>query len=102
MTTVVVLFNLKPGVDPGEYERWARGTDLPIVNGLDSVRRFEVLKANGLLGGQGESPYQYIEVLELESLEGLYADVTTPAIQNVSREFRSFAADPLFIVAAPI
>ncbi|HSN72725.1 MAG TPA: hypothetical protein VLT59_14515 [Steroidobacteraceae bacterium] len=102
MTTIVVLFNLKPGVDPVEYERWARSTDLPIVNGLDSVRRFEVLKASGLLGGQGTSPYQYVEVLELESLEGLYADVATETMQKVASEFRSYADEPVFIVAAPL
>ena len=102
MTTVVVLFNLKPGVDAAAYERWARTTDLPIVNALDSVKRFEVLKASGLLGGQGGSPYQYVEVLELDSLEGLYADVATPTMQKVAGEFRSFADEPVFIVAAPI
>jgi hypothetical protein len=29
MTTVVVLFNLKPDADPRAYEAWARATDLP-------------------------------------------------------------------------
>ena len=34
MQTVVVLFNLKPGVVRAEYEAWARSSDLPVVNGL--------------------------------------------------------------------
>ena len=102
MTTVVVLFNLKPGIEASDYERWARSTDLPIVNALSSVRRFEVLKATGLLGGEGVAPYQYVEVLELESLDGLRADVATPAIQQVAAEFRNFADAPVFVVTEPI
>jgi REDY-like protein HapK len=102
MTTVVVLFNLKPGVDARRYEAWARSTDLPIVNDLASVRRFEVLKASGLLSGNGEAPYAYVEILELESLDGLRADVASERIQQVASEFREFAQDPVFMVTAPI
>ncbi len=32
MTKIVVLFNLKPGVSVEAYERFARDTDLPIVD----------------------------------------------------------------------
>ena len=37
MQTVIVLFNLKPGVDVAQYEAWARDSDLPVVNGLPSA-----------------------------------------------------------------
>lgn len=98
MTTIVVLFNLKPGADPESYERWARATDLPIVTQLPSVREFRVLKAQALLGGQGRPPYAYIEIIELASLEALGKDVATPTMQRVAAEFRQFADEPLFIV----
>ena len=55
MQTVIVLFNLKPGVDREAYETWARSSDLPVVNGLPSVDKFEVLMASGLLIGEGTS-----------------------------------------------
>lgn len=98
MLTVVVLFNLKPGVKAGDYEAWARSTDLPMVNKLPSVRQFRVLRAQGLLGGQGESPYEYVELLELTSLDALGQDVATPAMQKVVSEFAAFADQPQFIV----
>ena len=34
MTTVVVLFNLQEGVEPAEYEEWARTVDIPNVRRL--------------------------------------------------------------------
>jgi hypothetical protein len=97
MAKIIVLFNLKPGVSAADYEAFARQTDLPIVNALPSVRGFEVLKSQGLLGG-GAAPYAYIEILDLHSLEALGADVATAEMQKVAATFRSMADDPRFIV----
>lgn len=102
MLTVVVLFNLKPGVKAGDYEAWARSTDLPIVNKLPSVREFRVLRSRGLLGSDAEAPYQYVEIIEIESVEALFADVGTPIMQRVASEFQAFAADPQFIVTGAL
>lgn len=96
MPTIIVLFNLKAGVDVAAYEHWARTTDLPLVNRLPSVTGFEVLRTTGLLGG-GRAPYQYVEVLRFHDLNGLLEDIGTPAIQQVAAEFQSFADSPLFI-----
>ena len=101
MTTVVVLFNLKPGVDVDRYEAWARATDLPNVNALGSVREFRVLRSQGLMSG-ADAPYQYVELIELESLTGLRADVKSQTMQRVAQEFREFAHAPLFIVTEPL
>ena len=97
MAKIIVLFNLKPGTSVAEYERFARETDLPIVNKLPSVNRFEVLKAQGLLGG-GSSPYAYIEIIDVNSMEKLGADVSSETMQQVAATFRSLADNPIFIV----
>ncbi len=97
MAKIVVLFNLKDGVSVADYEKFARETDLPIVNALASVDKFEVLKATGLLGG-GESPYRYLEILDVNDLTQLGADVSTETMQQVAATFRSMADNPLFIV----
>lgn len=97
MPKIVVLFNLKPGIRVEDYERFARETDLTIVNRLPSVRQFEVLKAQSLLGG-GSSPYQYIEIIDLHSLEQLGQDVASDTMQRVAATFRSMADNPQFIV----
>lgn len=97
MAKIVVLFNLKPGVSAADYETFARETDLPIVNKLPSVRSFEVLKSQGLLGG-GAAPFQYIEIIDLESLEQLGQDVSTETMRKVAATFQSMADNPQFIV----
>lgn len=102
MVTVVVLFNLKSGVDVGEYEAWARSTDLPIVNKLGSIDSFRVFRAKGLLGSDAKSPYQYVEVLEINSLDALGQDLSTPTMQRVAGEFGKFADNPQFIMTEPL
>jgi hypothetical protein len=96
VTTIVVLFNLKPGVDRAAYERWARETDLPIVNGLQSVDGFEVLRTAGLLAG-GAAPYEYVEIIRVNDLPAFGRDVASATVQRVAAEYREFADAPLFI-----
>lgn len=101
MTTIVVLFNLKPGVSVADYERFALEMDIPEVNRLPSVEKFEVLKAQGLMGG-GDAPYAYIEILRLRDAAQLGKDVQSPTMQQVVSTFRSMAENPLFIVTASL
>jgi hypothetical protein len=96
LSTLIVLFNLKSGVDVAAYEHWARTTDLPIVNALPSVDSFEVLRTTGLLGG-GTAPYQYVEVLRFSDPAALMSDIGTATLQAVAAQFQTFADAPLFV-----
>ena len=97
MTTLIVLFNLKDATQRAAYEKWAREVDLPTAGALPSVDKFEVLKASGLLTG-GPSPYEYVEILRINDMAQLGADVGTPTMQAVSAQFQTFADQPLFIL----
>jgi hypothetical protein len=96
--TVIVLFNLKPGASHADYERWARARDLPAVNALDSVERFEVLRSAGLLIGEGKPPYEYIEIIRIRDMDAFGRDVSSAAIQQGAAEFAAFADNPIFIL----
>ena len=96
---IIVLFNLKPGVDVSVYENWARKTDIPGANALASVSNFTVHRATGLFGSDAPSPYQYVEVLDIKGMEPFIADVTTPEFQaTVAAQFGAFADNPQFIL----
>lgn len=95
MTRIIVLLNLKPGKSRADYENWARTTDLPTVNGLASIDKFEVFEATGLLSG-GAAPYDYIEILDVADMDIFSTDVATETMKKVSGEFREWA-DPVFI-----
>ena len=95
---IIVLFNLKPGVSVDAYETWARGTDLPAVNALGSVGNFTVHRATGLFGSDAAAPYAYIEIIDIDTMDGFVADVMDPAFQALAAPFRDFADDPQFIL----
>jgi len=98
MTTIIVLFNLKPGTDVDAYEAWARSTDLPIVNGLESVDGFHVQRATGMLGTDNPPPYQYVEVILVNDMGKFGDEVGTETMRKVAGEFQAFADAPQFIL----
>lgn len=100
MTTIIVLFNLKAGVSIAAYEKFAREHDIPEVNRLPSVERFEVLRSEGLMAG-GTAPYQYIEILRCDPAK-LGGDVQSPVMRKVVATFQSMADNPIFIVTSTL
>lgn len=97
MPRIVALFNLKPGVSVEDYEHWARNTDLPTVNGLDSISNFTAHKTTGLLTG-GDAPYQYVEIIDVKDMQAFGSDLATETMQKVAGEFQGFADNPQFIL----
>lgn len=95
---IIVLMNLKAGVDPTTYEAWARGQDIPGVNALSSVRNFTVHKATGMFGSDAPSPYQYVEVIDIHGMDGFVADISTEEFQKMAAPFQEFADNPQFIL----
>ena len=98
MTTIIVLFNLKPGVERAAYERWARETDLPVVRQLRSVDHFEVLRSAGLLDG-GAAPYQYIEIIRVNDMQAFGRELASETVQRVAAEYSEFTDAPSVIQA---
>ncbi len=100
MTTIIVLFNLKPDADASAYEAWAKSTDLPTVNALSSIDKFSVLKSEGLLMSDATPPYAYIEILQVADMQAFGGDIQTETMAKVAAEFQAFADNPLFILTS--
>jgi hypothetical protein len=102
MTHLIVLFNLKDGVERSEYETWARSTDLPIVRGLDSINSFSIYRASELLGSDEKPPFQYVEVIQIDDMERFGDEVASEAMQKVASEFQEHADGPMFLISESI
>lgn len=100
-TRIIALFNLKKGKRMSDYEAWARANDLPTVNGLPSIRKFEVFKSKGLLMGEGKPSYQYVEIIDIKDMDQFGKDVADARMQKIAAEFGEFA-DVEFIVMKKI
>jgi hypothetical protein len=94
---IIVLFNLKNGVERGAYEEWARTRDIPGARSLPSVEDFQVYRANGVFGSDARPPYEYFEVIDINGLDAFVGDVSSEKVQEVAAEFQQFADNPIFI-----
>jgi hypothetical protein len=90
-TRIIAFFNLKPGVKVADYEAWARAVDLPTVNGLPSIRKFEVFKTLALLGSEAKPPYRYVEIIDVRDMGQFGTDVSTPVMQKIGSDFQGMA-----------
>ncbi len=94
---IVVLFNLHSHTDVLEYEQWARNTDLPTVNALQSIDHFEICRTTGVMGSEASAPFGYIEIIDVGDMTAFGSDVESETMQRVAAEFQSFADNPVFI-----
>ncbi len=101
MATVIVVFNLTDGVEPSAYETWARERDSPTVNALPSIDSFRLLRVTGVLGSDAPAPYQYVEVVEINSMDGFMADIASGNMPAIAAQFQEFADNPTFILTEP-
>ena len=102
MTTIIVLFNLKKNVTQVDYENWAQSTDLPIVRDLNSVENYQIFKSSGLLGSDGPSPIDYIEMITINDRDQFNNDISSEIMTKVATQFQAFADDPKFIVTSAL
>lgn len=100
--TLIVFFNLKDGVKESEYLTWAKETDLPTVNKLSSVDSFEVFKGLSVFGEQKAAPWDFFEVIKIQSEEAFVADIQSDVMTKVIEQFQLFTKDATFISTADI
>lgn len=99
-TRIIVLFNLKPGVAPADYEAWAQARDLPTVRALPSIAGFDVFRSTGTLAGD-KPPYEYVEIIDVADMARFGADVAADPMPAIAAEFGALA-DATFILTEPL
>lgn len=106
MTTtpnLFILYTLKDGVSPQEFEEWVRTTDQPALRSLARVQSFRTYRAERLLMGEGAPSIAYIEAFAIPDLDGFTAeDMGGETVQKVMGEFMGFAEAPQFIVVSEV
>ncbi len=91
MTTMIVLVDLKDGVNPEDYERWVLESYAPAVRDLPSVRDWRNHRVSGLLGSEVAPPHQYVATLDIDDMEQLGRDMADEEMQRRLAELHGFA-----------
>ena len=98
-----ILYTLKDGVTPEQFETWVRTTDQPAMRGLARVQSFRTYRAERLLMGEGAPGVAYIEAFAIPDLDGFTAeDMGGETVQKVMGEFMGFVEAPQFIVVSEV
>jgi hypothetical protein len=74
-----LISTLKAGVDPAEYEKWVRECDYKLVRSMPNYINYEVHRIKGPIQGAESSGWQYIERIEVRSLDQHDRDLASPA-----------------------
>jgi hypothetical protein len=94
---VFFLNRLHDGVDPDEYEAWIRRVDYPVARSQDAITSYTVTRIAGTLSGEGESPYDYLEVIEISDLEAYRALGSLPEFEQLLQEWSQYVAEAMMI-----
>jgi hypothetical protein len=94
---VFFLNKLREGVDPQDYEDWIGRVDYPVARAQGAITAYTVTRIEGTLGEGGESPYDYLEVIEITDLESYRALGSLPEFENLLREWSLYVAEAVMI-----
>jgi hypothetical protein len=103
MPVLFIMTTLKPGVDPDEYQAWLLKHDRPFALSHPNFKSYNVHHVSGPIEGVAGTNWEYVERLELGSLEQHARDLASPEgkalIDEIERRFVdasktiSFASD---------
>ena len=94
---VFFLNRLREGVDADEYESWIRRVDYPIARAQGAITSYTVTRIEGTLAGSGESPYDYLEVIEITDLESYRALGSLPEFEQLLKDWSQYVAEAVMI-----
>ena len=81
MQKVFVMYKLKPGVSIEEYRKWSVDIDQKVTPFQPGCHRFEVYEIEG--AEKGESPYQIVEDIDVESWDAWQKVVSGEGMKEV-------------------
>jgi hypothetical protein len=81
-----LLSTLKNGVKPEDYERWVREYDYKMVATFENYVGYRVHRIEGTILGAENATWQYIERIEVKSLEQHDKDLASPAGEEMRRQ----------------
>lgn len=96
-----VLFRLKPGVTPAEYEEWFRAHNVPVVGRLRSISSYRVWRVSGVM--EGEPTFEFLEEMELADRQAFEREIeAVPEMTAMLEAWSARVADQVIVYAEEI
>jgi hypothetical protein len=80
-TSVFLFYKLKPDTDVEAFERRARDVEARLATQSPAIVSYALTRLEGALGGEEPAPYDYVESMEVTTLDEYQAAGEDPDIQ---------------------
>lgn len=88
-----LITTLKPGVDPADYEKWVREYDYKIARGRPNMISYMVHRIESPIEGPGGLQWQYLERIEVKSIEQANIDAKSESGVELRRQLFGIYVD---------
>ena len=96
MQKVFVMYKLKPGVTIDTYRKWSISLDQKVTPFQSGGHRFEVYEIEG--AEKGESPYQIVEDIDVESWEAWQKTLKSEGMKEVIESWGNYGDDSTLVM----
>jgi hypothetical protein len=94
---VFFLNTLKDGVDPAAYEEWVRRRDYPVARAQPAIVSYVVARLEGHVIEGAELPCQYLESIEITSIDEYRAGLDAPELAALLDEWREYVGESVAV-----
>lgn len=100
LVTVFFLTKIRDGVDRGQYEHWVSEVDYPTCKKyFKSIKSYTAFKVRN---EKKDSPYDYIEHIDLTSKDDYEKDMEKPEFKKFMDEYFKYIDSAKVIYADPV
>ena len=101
MPKQIILYNLADHVTDEQYKEYVVNEKGPLLDSLESAKKFEMVKITGAMGG--EIPYKYVGIMHIKSMEEFQQkDAPSQKFQDFAKKWRTMVKDPITLVGEEI
>ena len=94
---VFFLNTLKDGVEPASYERWVEDRDYPVARAQPAILSYVVTRLEGHVLDGSELPCQYLETIEVTSIDEYRAGLDAPELAALLDEWRELVGESVAV-----
>jgi len=100
---ILILYKLKPGITPKDFEHWLRTRSAPTLRKIRRLKDFTVYRIEKRVMDSGEPSIGYAELFDIPDIEGFVReDIPGPVLRKDMEEFLGFAEKPEYLLATSL
>ncbi|MEM6305736.1 MAG: hypothetical protein AAF744_13540 [Pseudomonadota bacterium] len=101
MDTMIVMYNLAPGQDQADFEKWLHDVDLPGYERVRSMSDPVYYRAEETLEGEAP-PFRYVVTIKSTGGDAVDDEMTGPEWESFVADFESRTRDAVYVTAQRI